>query len=253
MFGTAILTETEFTTAMKLAQCRINQRPLVAMSDDPTDNNLLTITPHHLKLGRAAITLPSSLDELENLDNIRLSVQDRWNKRKILQEKFFVKWKDEYLSSLSKNKRIAESATDIKPGSIVLLINERKNRHHWPLARIERVFTSKDGIVRSVELRLPMSAKEVKTKGKKLANKKTGSNNKELCLSEPRLTTRGVENIALLEEALVNQTNSGRLDTTPNTLHHDQEKNDIQMERDSNVDNDADCLASINGNNIDLH
>ena len=88
-----------------------------------------------------------------------------------------------------------------------------------------------------------MSAKEVKTKGKKLANKKTGSNNKELCLSEPRLTTRGV----------VNQTNSGRLDTTPNTLHQDQEKDDNQMERDSNVDNDADCLASINRNNIDLH
>ena len=171
-------------------------------------------------------------------------------KRKILQEKFFVKWKDEYLSSLSKNKRTAESATDVKPGSIVLLINERKNRHHWPLARIQRVFTSKDGIVRSVELRLPMSAKEVKTK--KLA-KQTGSNNKELCFNEPRLTTRGVENIALLEEALVNQTNSGRLDTTPNTLHQDQEKDDNQMERDSNVDNDADCLASINGNNIDLH
>ena len=84
-----------------------------------------------------------------------------------------------------------------------------------------------------------------------MANKKTGSNNKELCLSEPRLTTRGVENIALLEEALVNQTNSGRLDTTP--LHQDQEKDDNQMERDSNVDNDADCLASINRNNIDLH
>ena len=76
---------------------------------------------------------------------------------------------------MSKNKRTAKSATDIKPGSIVLLINERKNRHHWPLARIERVFTSKDGIVRSVELRLPMSAKEVKTKGKKLANKKMTS------------------------------------------------------------------------------
>ena len=86
-----------------------------------------------------------------------------------------------------------------------------------------------------------------------MANIKTGYNNKELCLSEPRLTTRGVENIALLEEALFNQTNSGRLDTTPNTLHQDQEKDDNQMERDSNVDNDADCLASINRNNIDLH
>ena len=94
------------------------------MSDDPTDSNLLTITPHHLKLGRAAATLPSSLDELEDPDNIRLSVKDRWEKRKILQEKFFVQWKDEYISSLSKNKRTAISATDIKPGSIVLLINE---------------------------------------------------------------------------------------------------------------------------------
>ena len=86
VFGTAKLTETEFTTAMKLAQGRVNQRPLVGMSDDPTDNNLLTITPHHLKLGRAAATLPTSLDELEDLDNIRLSVKDRWEKRKILKK-----------------------------------------------------------------------------------------------------------------------------------------------------------------------
>ena len=81
VLGTAKLTETEFPTAMKLAQCRVNQRPLVAMSDDPSDNNLLTIKPHHLKLGRAAATLPSSLDELENLDNIRLPVRDRLAKR----------------------------------------------------------------------------------------------------------------------------------------------------------------------------
>ena len=98
-----------------------------------------------------------------------------------------------------------------------------------------------------------MSAKEVKTKGKKLANKKTGSNNKDLYLSEPRLTTRGVENIALLEEASVNQTDSGRLDTIPTTLHRDQEKDDNQIEKDSNVDNDVDCLAGVNRDNIDLH
>ena len=84
-----------------------------------------------------------------------------------------------------------------------------------------------------------------------MANRKTGSN-KDLYLSEPRLTTRGVENIALLEEVSVNQIDSGRLDTIPTTLHQDQEKDDNQMERDSNVDNDADCLASINRNNIDL-
>ena len=130
------------------------------------NNNLLTITPHHLKLRRAAATLPSSLDELDNLDNIRLSVKDRLEKRKILQERFFVKLKNEYLSSLSKNKGSAKSTKYIKVGCIVLLLNERKNRNDWLLARIERVFTSKDNIIRSVDLRLPMSAKETKKNGK---------------------------------------------------------------------------------------
>ena len=85
-----------------------------------------------------------------------------------------------------------------------------------------------------------------------MANKKTGFD-KDLYLTEPKLTTRGVENIALLEEALVNQSDSGRLETIPTTLYQDQEKDDNQIEGDSNVDNDVDCLASVNRNNIDLH
>ena len=98
-----------------------------------------------------------------------------------------------------------------------------------------------------------MSAKETKTKGKKLAKRKIGSTNKDVYLSEPRLTTRGVENIALLEEVSVNQTDSGRLDTIPTTLHQDQEKYDNHIEGDSTVDNDVGCLAGVNRNNIDLH
>ena len=70
------------------------------------------------------------------------------------------------------------------------------------------------------------------------------------------MTTRGVENIALLEEVSVNQTDSGRLDTKPTTLNQDQEKDDNQIEGNSNVDNDVDrlaSLASVNRDNIDLH
>ena len=157
---------------------------------------------------------------------------------------------------LSKNKGAARSAKDIKNESIVLLLNERKHRHDWPLARVERVFTSKDNIIRSVELRLPMWAKQTKKNEKTLATRKTGSTNKDLYLSEPRLTTRGIENITLLEEVSVNQTDSGRLDTKPTTLNQDQEKDDNQIEGNSNVDNDVDrlaSLASVNRDNIDLH
>ena len=106
---------------------------------------------------------------MKHANGTYLPIVNEWGirsslKRKILQEKFFVKWKDEYLSFLSKNKGATRSAKDIKVGSIVLLINVRKNRHDWPLARVERVFTSNNNTIRSVELRLPMSAKEEKTK-----------------------------------------------------------------------------------------
>ena len=80
IFGRTKMTESEFNTAIKLAQSRLNSRPLVGLSDDPEDQNLLTITPHHLKLGRAIATLPSSVDKLneDTLNKIKLSIHDRW-------------------------------------------------------------------------------------------------------------------------------------------------------------------------------
>ena len=78
-----------------------------------------------------------------------------------------------------------------------------------------------------------------------MAKIKTGSTDKDLYLGEPRLTTRGVENIALLEEPSVNRIDSERLD-----LPNYQENDDNQVEGDVNVDNDIACLGSINRNNI---
>ena len=72
---------------------KINSRPLVGVSDDPRDNNLLTITPFHLKKAKPVVVFPSSIDNLSanDLDKIKLSIQDRFQKRKVLQAKFFIK------------------------------------------------------------------------------------------------------------------------------------------------------------------
>ena len=43
------MTEQEFTTALKLAQMKINSRTLIGVSYEPSDHNLLIITPLHLK------------------------------------------------------------------------------------------------------------------------------------------------------------------------------------------------------------
>ena len=60
--------------------------------------------------------------------------------------------------------------------------------------------------------------------------------------------TRGVENIALLEEPSVNQTDSESLD-----IPNDPENDGNQVEGDSDVDNDVGCLGSINRDNINSY
>ena len=100
MFKNIHLTENEFNTAIKIAQGKINQRPLIAISDDPDDQNILTLTPAHLKLGKALISLPSSFDTVQDLKKVQ--VKNRWEQRKSLQRKFFLRFKDEYIMSVYK-------------------------------------------------------------------------------------------------------------------------------------------------------
>ena len=118
----------------------MNSRPLTAVSDDPKDENLLTITPHHLKLGRPVAMLPASTDEMNegDLKKLKISIHDRWTKRKLIQQNFYLRWQNEYLSSLSQNKRADNK--EINEGDVILLLNERHSRDEWPLARITKLF-----------------------------------------------------------------------------------------------------------------
>ena len=205
IFGTKKLTETEFSTAIKLAQNTMNSIPLTAVSDDPKDENLLTITPHHLKLGRPVAMLPASTDEMNegDLKKLKISIHDRWTKRKLIQQNFYLRWQNEYLSSLSQNKR-AENK-EIKEGDVILLLNERHSRDEWPLARITKLFRSQDGVVRSVECKVAHSSKTKRVTKKNAPNQ---DNNELYIQTKPRITTRGVEHIAILEGAPCDSTQS---------------------------------------------
>ena len=98
------MNEQEFTTALKWAPMKVNSRSLIGVSDDPSDQNLLTITPFHLKMCKPVALFPSSLDDFiaNDLAKMKLSIRDRWQKRKILQGLFSLKWKSEYLMSREK-------------------------------------------------------------------------------------------------------------------------------------------------------
>ena len=114
--------------------------------------------------------------------------------------------------SLSKNKN--HENKELNVGDIVMLLNERKNRETWPVARISRAFKSKDGVVRSVECKLPLKVETKKIASQHSTKKKSASKNASkpsdnkgvLVQSSARFTTRGVENIAILE-AVTQQSN----------------------------------------------
>ena len=86
IFKAPNLTETEFNTALKLAQGKMNQRPLVAISDDPDNLDILCVTPAHLKLGKALVSLPNSFDSVQDLKKI--TVKSRWKQRQKLKQIF---------------------------------------------------------------------------------------------------------------------------------------------------------------------
>ena len=160
--------------------------------------------------------LPSTADKMNESDvaDTKIAVFDRWTKRKLVQQHFYLRWQNEYIASLSKNKR-AENK-EVKEGDVILILNERHSRQAWPIARVIKVFPSKDGIVRSIECKM---ANAIKTK----SDKKNARDKDLLSMSESlkikiRTTTRGVENIAILHSTPVNSEPSEKdVDFNPTT------------------------------------
>ena len=71
----------------------------------------------------------------------------------------------------------------------MLRLNDKTRQNPWPLARVEEPIVSKDGKVRSCWLRLPVDL-----------NKPVSKKNKKSTL---RIVKRGVENLCLLEQCLI--------------------------------------------------
>ena len=128
------------------------------------------------------------------------NVTTRWEARKILQRKFFLRWQEEYLDSLKKRTRALVQEQGLKKGDVVLLSNERKTRISWPIARVEELFYSRDNKARSVLLRLPSEMTK-----KELAQTGSDIDKRNWKFQPPKFVKRGVETLALLESDLTNK------------------------------------------------
>ncbi|XP_041448586.1 uncharacterized protein LOC121404066 [Drosophila obscura] len=124
----------------------VNSRPLLSLSENPDDLDVLT--PAHLLLGgpHQSILEP----DLTKLNYNRL---DGWQRVTQLQQTFWRRWREEYLTLLQERSKWRTPAKNLCVNDVVLVKDENLPPMRWPLARVVNVVKGKDGICRVADLK----------------------------------------------------------------------------------------------------
>ena len=146
VLGKALLSYQELATVLSRIEAVINSSPLTTVSDDVRD--LTPITPGHLALEGALYCL---LDEVSTHEGTT-------RQRYLYQQKhlthFWQRWRGQYLHQLSvRYKRVCEQLA-IKIEDVLLISEDNVSRGKWPMGRVERLVPGKDGLVRTVTLKI---------------------------------------------------------------------------------------------------
>ncbi|KAL8598356.1 hypothetical protein ACOMHN_047677 [Nucella lapillus] len=149
------LTTTALVTLFCEVAAIVSNRPLTTDDlDDPhstaplTPNHLLTIKPEPI------FPLIGLFDEAD------LYCRKRWRRVQYLLEQFWSRWRLEYLASLQTRRKWYHARDAVRTGMLVLVIDESLPRGLWKMARVEKVYPSGDGLVRSVQLRIASAGKD---------------------------------------------------------------------------------------------
>lgn len=145
--GNAALNFEEMYTLLIQIEAVINSRPLIPLSNDPSDFSCLT--PGHFLIGDSllSITEPS-------LANVHINRLSRWQRVEQIRHHFWTRWSKEYLSQLQqRSKWKTNTATNLAQGQLVIIREDNLPPLHWLMGRIESVHPGNDGIVRTATVR----------------------------------------------------------------------------------------------------
>ena len=142
------LTHEELVTLFCEVEFILNARPLTPVSAESTDMG--PITPNHLLIGaRTPATAISSASS--NLHFHR----NRWKFVQHIADCFWKRWRKEYVPTLRLRPKWFKRSKNLEVGDMVMLVDGDLPRGSWPVAVIDSVHPSKDGVVRRVKVRLP--------------------------------------------------------------------------------------------------
>ena len=128
-----------------------------------------SLTPSHFLCGYRLLTLPDTNAKENEADPDYIpseistkALTKRAQYQKTLINAFWTRWKTEYLTSLREHHTCRKRILNKKAVAIgdVVLIHDTTPRNQWKIGVVTSLHTGKDGLARSVSLRVP-SGKEL--------------------------------------------------------------------------------------------
>lgn len=139
------LTHEVLSTLMAEVTAIVNNRPLVAVSDDPSIPEILTPS---ILLTQKTLPLKPAPGNFVPQDLYR----KQWRQVQYLANQFWSRWRKEFLPTLQSRRKWETATRNLQVGDLVLLRCKEVPRNDWPLARISKTFSGEDGKVRKVEI-----------------------------------------------------------------------------------------------------
>jgi hypothetical protein len=144
--GNNKLTLEEFETIIIQVEGILNSRPLVPLSSDI--NEFEVLTPAHFLIGRPITMIPEP--QIINLADNRLS---RWQQMTKYIQIIWKRWQRDYLNHLQQRQKWQFYKNNVKIGTLVLLKEDGLPPCKWALARVLEVIPGADGKIRVVKLK----------------------------------------------------------------------------------------------------
>lgn len=145
--GDQKLTSNQLYTVLTRIEACLNSRPIVPLSDDPSD--LQPLTPGHFIAGRPLLQRPLA-DDVEHLPENRLT---NWGRCQKLMQTFWRRWKEEHLVTMQARTKWHEVCQNVKLNDVVIILEENTAPSRWPLGRIVTLHPGSDSLVRNVTVR----------------------------------------------------------------------------------------------------
>ncbi|XP_075153596.1 uncharacterized protein LOC142227128 [Haematobia irritans] len=136
----------EFSTLLARIESCLNSRPLCPLSEDVSCVDALT--PGHFLVGGPILSPPEP-----QINEAPLSIMNRWQRVKAINQNLCMRWKEEYLKEIVKRNKWKTVESNLKVGDMVVIRDDNLPPNEWRLGRISEVFPGADGKVRVAEIR----------------------------------------------------------------------------------------------------